>query len=275
MKHTANGMKLALLGIVMVLGAGCLQGRSIVQNTPATEILSAGGADDHAPRLDSIVCAEGCTGYTCYFTEGTRNKKALENIQALIFGGFTVDIDSDDDSESIDRYRTYLLDSLSSLEWLDTEPWPSVHRLYWKWTKQQCDRFYIVSKAKRDPAVLYHCDETDSVLVRCADILTKGGDGYVEAVRRLLKEHERAKAARDSVVFDRSYLEHTLSQIDRALDASDSRANARERLFVLLSNHINNKIHNRLGENGTVDFYKYSDDFLRIFDSVKVETEEP
>lgn len=218
---------------------------------------------------------EGCSQYTCYFDKGTRNKKALEHIQSVIFGYFDTEVDSDDDPERIDRYRTRCLDSLSKLEWLDSEPWPTVRRVFLKWSKQQLDRAYIVSMAKRDPAILYHCSETDSVLVRCADILSEGGDGYVDAVRQLSRESEWAKAARDSALFDRSYMEATLARIDRVLSELDSTGNAREHLFVLLSNHINHKIHNRLGKNGTVDFFSYSDDFLRIFDSVKVETEEP
>lgn len=68
------------------------------------------------------------------------------------------------------------------------------------------------------------------------------------------------------------YPERSLSQIDLELSGPDSIERAYARLYQLLSNHINRKIHSRLGKDGTVDFFEYNDAFLKLFDSVKVET---
>lgn len=280
MKHIATGIICSLLLAATVFCTGCPRRSSSAGESSATETTCVEVADDCRQQtdanLDSIVCGEGCSEYTCYFTTGTCNKKALEHIRAVIFVGFAVvDVDSGDEPASIDRYRTHYLDSLSALEWLDGEPWISMRKLFLDWSEQQLERYYIVSKAKRDPAILYHCSEADSVLVGCADILTGDMSRFVDRVRCFWKAHERAKAVQDSTVFNKDDLHRTLAQIDNVLGESDSTYCARERLFQLLSNHINHKIHNRLGKNGTVDFFSYSDDFLRIFDSVRVETWEP
>lgn len=266
MKYIQNGIAVCLLLASVVFCTGCPQRQTVAGEVAVTEAVLG---------VDSIVCYEGCAEYTCYFAAGSQNKKVLENIRSVIFGGFDIEVDSDDSPEEIDRYRKRYLDSLSRLEWLDSEPWPALHSLYMKWSQQQLERYYIVSSARRNPAILSHCSETDSVLVRCEGILTRGGDGFVGAVRQLWTESEYAKAARDSVAFDRSYLERTFERIDEVLSDPDSVSRAREHLSVLLSNHINQKIHDRLGKNGTVDFYSYADDFFRIFDNVKVVEEEP
>lgn len=229
------------------------------------------------PRIDSIVFGEGCSEYTCYFTAGTIDRKALGHIRTVVFDTPLCDADFGNcpDYDQAERYRRQILDSLSSLEWLDCESWISLRNLFLAWSEQQLDRSYIVYRAESDPAYLYDCSETDSILVRCGDILIEGGDRYVDRVRSLWKEIVFSNAAADSVRFDRSYLDWTLAHIEECLSDSDSTCNARERLFQLLSNHINGKIHRRLGKDGTVDFSAYGDDFFHIFDSVRVETYEP
>lgn len=233
-----------------------------------------------APGPDSIELSEGCDVYTCYFTAGTRNRKALEHIRDIIRGAGGPLIEEYDPSVSpayIDGERALLLDSVSSLEWPETEPWPTVRSLYLAWWEQQLERQWIVYMAKRDPASLCDCSETDWVLERCAVILANGGVDR-EAVRFLKKEiaaMEYAEmAARDNVVRDSRFYKMLLA-IYSSIDQSVDREDPRELLFTTLSNHINAKIHKRLGKNGDVDFFVYKDDFLRLFDSVRVETFEP
>lgn len=50
---------------------------------------------------------------------------------------------------------------------------------------------------------------------------------------------------------------------------------SRDGLLRLAGNHINRKIHRRLGRAGTVDFNVYNRDFLELFDSVRIESWEP
>ncbi len=64
-------------------------------------------------------------------------------------------------------------------------------------------------------------------------------------------------------------------RIERVTSGPDSLARARDRLFQLMSNHLNRKIHSRLSDDGTVDFNVYNRDFLELFDSVKIESWEP
>ncbi|WP_418992681.1 hypothetical protein [Alistipes sp.] len=264
------------LTLLALCASGCRSGRTA----------SAGSAPSAAPavavrsevsRLDSIVCAEACCEYTCYYAAGSRNPKALEHLRAILFESYLVDVDFDDcaDASGADRLRHRLLDSLRSLEWLDGEPWTAVHALYLAWSEQQLEREYIVYRAERDPAYLYDCPRSDSLLVRSADILTRSGNRFVGKVRELLRADERAKFERDSVTFDRAYLAYTLSRIDALLTAPDSIRNARELLFQRVSNHLNDGIHRRLGQDGTVDFSIYIPEFLQLFDSVKVESWEP
>lgn len=229
------------------------------------------------PRTDSIVCGEGCTEYTCYFAGDRLDKEALGHIALLLFDGFAwyTDFEKYPDAEHADRARRQALDSLSSLAWLDREPWPEVRGLFLAWSAQQLERNYIVYRSRRDPYFLYECSEADSTIMRCADLLTRQDEQPVERIRRFLKANELEKAARDSVAFDKTYLDYTLHRIDEVLAQPDSLRQAVDRVFQTLSNHINRKIHARLSKEGTVDFTRYTDDFLALFDSVKVETWEP
>lgn len=163
------------------------------------------------------------------------------------------------DAEEVEFFRGRVLDSLSALAWLDGEPWGAMRELFLKWAEQQLERHYIVYKSREESSYLYDCSETDSVLIRIADIMTRSGDRYTDEVRHLWVE----------------YPERSLSQIDLELSGPDSIERAYARLYQLLSNHINRKIHSRLGKDGTVDFFEYNDAFLKLFDSVKVETWEP
>ncbi len=38
------------------------------------------------PRTDSVACEDGCTEYTCYFTEGQLDKETLRHVGALLSG---------------------------------------------------------------------------------------------------------------------------------------------------------------------------------------------
>lgn len=232
---------------------------------------------DDRPVTDSIVCGESCTEYTCYFTSDRLDKEALRNIRTLIFDGFAwyTDFQKHPDANSADLARRQALDSLSSLAWLRTEPWPEVRDLFLAWSEQQLERNYIVYRSRRDPYFLYECSETDPTIERCADLLTRQEEGRVGRIRQFLKANELEKAARDSVAFDKTYLDYTLRHIDEVLARPDSLHQAVDRVFQTISNHINRKIHARLSEDGTVDFTRYTDDFLALFDSVKVETWEP
>lgn len=225
------------------------------------------------PCIDSLLCGEGCAEYTCYFVAGSRNLRALDHVRSIVFEGSQIyaPYESCADTQSADRLRLRILDSLCSLDWLEGEPWAAVQELYLAWSEQQLEREYIVYRAERDPAYLYDCPRTDSVLVRCADILIQSGDRFVDEVRDFLRASERARFERDSATFDRDYLKYSLARIDGLSGETD----ARERLFQLVSNHLNHGIHQRLGKDGTVDFYTYIPDFLQLFDSVKVETWEP
>lgn len=234
-------------------------------------------ATDDGPVADSIVCGESCTEYTCYFTGDRLGKEALANIKTLLFNesAWYTNFEEYPDAESADLARRQALDSLSSLAWLDSEPWPEVRELFLAWSAQQLERNYIVYRSRRDPYFLYECSETDSTIVRCADLLTRQEEGRVERIRQFLKANELEKAARDSMVFDKTYLDYALRHIDEVLARPDSLRQAVDRVFQTLSNHINRKIHARLSKEGTVDFTRYTEDFLALFDSVKVETWEP
>lgn len=268
-----------LLLLPVMLCTGC-PAKHAAPDAAATAVSAVAGRPlptDETPRTDSIVCEDGCTEYTCYFTEDRLDRNALQNIRTVLFGySWTyMDFESCPDIESVDRRHKRTLDSLASLAWLDGEPWPAMRKLFLEWSEQQMERNYIVYRGRRDPYFLYECSEKDSTTVQCADLLTKEEERRVEKIRQFLKANEYAKAARNSAAFDRSYLDYTLNLIDRRLAQPDSLYQAVEHVFQTLSNHINHKIHTRLGEDGTVDFNKYTDDFLAIFDSVKIETWEP
>lgn len=270
---------------VLTLCTGCRGGRPAPANAERAESIALPELDqtgtdgtetldrDEIPHIDSLLCGEECAEYTCYFVAGSRNLQALEHVRSIVFDGSLVDIDYEScaDTQSANRLRTHLLDSLRALDWLEGEPWTAVRELYLAWSEQQLERNYIVYRAGLDPAYLLDCPRTDSVLVRCADLLSLDGDRFVDEVRDFLSASERAKFERDSVTFDRDYLKYSLSRIEGLFDETA----ARERLFQLLSNHLNHEIHRRLGKDGTVDFYTYIPDFLQLFDSVKVETWEP
>lgn len=275
---------LPLLAVLLL--AGCM-GRSSGPGASRPGAAPAAGPCDtpvsvHAPvapvkaAVDSIVCFEGCDEYTCYFAAGSLDRAALDNIRRIIFESplFNVSLEACADTQEADCLRARALDSLAGLAWLGGEPWERMRALFGAWVGQQLERDYTLCHARRDPDWLYTCTERDSVVTRCADILTHGGSRFVGEVRCLLREAERAKAAADSLYY-RSYLAYALTQLEQELSAPDSVRNARERLFQLLSNHLNHKIHARLGEDGTVDFNRFGADFLRLFDSVKVESWEP
>lgn len=270
---------------VLTLCTGCRGGRPAPAKAESAESAALPERDATCPDedetsdlsdeafVDSLFCGEGCTEYTCYFVAGSRNLQALDHVRSIVFDGSLVDIDYEScaDTLSADRLRIHVLDSLRTLDWLGGEPWTAVRELYLAWSEQQLERNYIVYRAGLDPAYLLDCPRTDSVLVRCADLLSLEGDRFVDEVRDFLSASERARFERDSTTFDRSYLEYSLARIDGLFDETA----ARERLFQLLSNHLNHEIHRRLGKDGTVDFYTYIPDFLQLFDSVKVETWEP
>lgn len=244
-----------LLVAMLVFGAGCT-GRSSQSSFRSQDPVLI-----EAKRVDSIVFEEGCTEYTGYFASGSLNRSAVENVRRVIFDGpvIFVNFDRCTDAEDVEFFRGRVLDSLSALAWLDGEPWGAMRELFLKWAEQQLERHYIVYKSREESSYLYDCSETDSVLIRIADIMTRSGDRYTDEVRHLWVE----------------YPERSLSQIDLELSGPDSIERAYARLYQLLSNHINRKIHSRLGKDGTVDFFEYNDAFLKLFDSVKVETWEP
>lgn len=148
---------------------------------------------DDRPVTDSIVCGESCTEYTCYFTGDRLDKEALRNIRTLIFDGFAwyTDFQKHPDANSADLARRQALDSLSSLAWLRTEPWPEVRDLFLAWSEQQLERNYIVYRSRRDPYFLYECSETDPTIERCADLLTRQEEGRVGRIPAV-SQSERA-----------------------------------------------------------------------------------
>jgi hypothetical protein len=246
--------------LVAALLTGCLGGgRGTTAGEDSAGTAPLFGLD--APRVDSLVFEEGCTEYTAYFVAGGLDREAVEPIRRIIFESSVVrtDFDRCADDAAAARHRAELLDSVRSLRWLGGEPWRSMRTLFLAWAGQQIERAFIVSCSERDPSMLYACSETDSVLVRCADILTGDPHHLTEEVRRLWRESPYA----------------TWERIERVTSGPDSLARARDRLFQLMSNHLNRKIHSRLSEDGTVDFNVYNRDFLELFDSVKIESWEP
>lgn len=268
---------LALLAVLLFIGCG---GRTARTNDSVSVAVAAPVPQHDAQlgvRMDSMVFGEGCEEYTGYFREGSLDRKAAYNIRRVIFDTPVTFTRFGDCTDTVcaGRYRAQLLDSIKALAWLDTEPWVAMGELFRAWSEQQFNRDYIVFRTRQDPFFLYECNETDSVLVRCADILTRSGDRFVDEVRRYWQAGERAKAARDSITYDRELMEYIFARIAEKLQGTDSTYNAAEFMFQTVSNHINNKIHKRLGREGTVDFNVYADDFIRLFDSVKLETWEP
>ena len=126
------------------------------------------------------------------------------------------------------------------LRGLTREPWGAMRELFLKWAEQQLERHYIVYKSREESSYLYDCSETDSVLIRIADIMTRSGDRYTDEVRHLWVE----------------YPERSLSQIDLELSGPDGIERAYARLYQLLSNHINRKIHSRLGKRRNSRFFR-------------------
>ncbi|MCM1301597.1 MAG: hypothetical protein NC250_06330 [Alistipes senegalensis] len=181
-----------------------------------------------------------------------------------------VPLDGCTDCDAARRLQVHALDSLRSLAWLDGELWTEMRALFLEWAERQFDRDYIVFRSRREPAFLYDCSECDSVIRHCADVLTGPADRFVDEVRRYWKAQGRTLFARDS-----NSLNNHLAYVDARLNTPDSLREAREALFRLLSNHLNHRIHQRLGTNGAVDFGIYESAFLQSFDSVHVETWEP
>lgn len=211
---------------------------------------------------DSLSFSDECSDYVCYFAAGSRSREALENIRRIIFEPpvCNVRLDGCADFAAAEHLQAHALDSLERMEWLDGEPWTGMRDLFLAWARLQFERDYVVFRGRRDPAWLLECGMRDSVVLRCADILMRSGANYVEQVRRLWLESPEGPLAR-------------IGELSRP----DSLERASYRLSWLLSNHLDRRIHARLGNaGGRVDFGVFRGEFLRLFDSVHVETwEEP
>lgn len=253
--------KTLLLAILASCVVGCMR-----QRTPAAPVsveepaLTAAVAPEAAGTVDSLHFECDCAEYTCYFAAGSLNRAALETVRRIVFDSpvCNVRLDTCTTHERAERLLARTRDSLVTLAWPDGAPWPEVRALFEAWAVRQLERDRIVYLAHSDPDYLLRCPETDSMLARCAAII-RSGDGYVGQVRSLWRESK--------------YAIHGGSETEPT--GADSLRHARRMLLQLLSNHINEKIHQRLGDNGTVDFCRNEKDFLRLFDSVRVESWEP
>lgn len=210
--------------------------------------------------VDSIRFEEGCAEYTCYFAAGRWSHAALETVRRILFDSPVCNVRLDERlaPEQAERPLRQASDSLAALPWPDAEPLQALRGLFGAWADQQLERDRIVHRAHYDPEYLLRCSESDSLLTRCAAII-RSGEEYVGQVRRLWRE-AGVRIAGDA---------------EDELAGPDSLRHAKKRLLQLLSNHINHKIHTRLGDDGRVDFGRYADDFFRLFDSVRVESWEP
>lgn len=210
--------------------------------------------------VDSIRFEEGCTEYTCYFAAGGLPRAALQTVRRILFDSPVCNVALDERlaPEQAERLLQRARDSLAALPWPDTERLQAMRKQFDAWADQQLERDRIVHRAHYDPEYLLRCPESDSLLARCAAIIRSGGQ-YVGQVRRLWREAGP----------------RTAGDAEEELAGADSVRHAKKRLLQLLSNHINRKIHTRLGDDGTVDFSRYADDFFRLFDSVRVESWEP
>ncbi len=212
------------------------------------------------PSVDSICWESDCSEYTCYFAAGLLHRAALETVRRIVFDSpvYNVPLDESLAPEQAERLLAQARDSLATLPWPDGERWQVLRERFDAWADQQLERDRIIHRAHYDPEYLLRCPESDSMLVRCAAIIRSGGE-YVGQVRRLWREAGL----------------RTAGDVECELAGADSLRYAKKRLLQLLSNHINHKIHLRLGDGGQVDFNRYADDFLRLFDSVRIESWEP
>lgn len=255
---------LALSALLLAGLAGCLRQPKAPASGDGASVCEA-AVSEMAPveavrAVDSLFFEADCAEYTCYFAAGALDRAALETARRILFESPVCNLRLDERIafKRADELLSRARDSLTTLAWPEGEPWPEVRALFEAWAVQQLERDRIVGFAHRDPELLLRCPERDSMLVRCAAIIRSGPD-YVAQVRSLW--HEAGI--------------RTAEPIERELAGADSLSCARKRLLQLLGNHLNRKIHRRLGEEGTVDFGRYTDDFFRLFDSVRVESWEP
>ena len=265
-----------LLSALLAWGLAACTGRQSAgraagpQETPdqteqTEQVVRAPGQTEQASdrahgAVDSIRFEEGCTEYTCYFAAGGASREALQTVRRIVFDTPVCNVALDErlTPEQAERLLQRARDSLAALPWPDAEHLQAMRELFDAWADRQLERDRIVHRAHYDPEYLLRCPESDSLLARCAAIIRSGGQ-YVGQVRRLWREAGV----------------RTAGDVEAELAGPDSLRHARKRLRQLLSNHSNHKIHTRLGDDGTVDFNRYANDFFRLFDSVRVESWEP
>ncbi len=235
------------------------------QTEQTEQVVRAPGQTEQASdrahgAVDSIRFEEGCTEYTCYFAAVGASREALQTVWRIVFDTPVCNVRLDErlTPEQAEPLLLQARDSLAALPWPDAEHLQAMRELFDAWADRQLERDRIVHRAHYDPEYLLRCPESDSLLARCAAIIRSGGQ-YVGQVRRLWREAGV----------------RTAGDVEAELAGPDSLRHARKRLLQLLSNHINHKIHTRLGDDGTVDFNRYANDFFRLFDSVRVESWEP
>lgn len=254
-------MRTALLCALLAWSLAACTRRQPAVRVPGPQA-EAPGQTNRAPAraVDSIRFGEGCTEYTCYFAAGGLSRAALETVRRIVFESPVCNVPLDErlTPEQAERLLARSRDSLAALPWPEGECWQAMRRRFDAWAGQQLERDRIVHRAHYDPEYLLRCPESDSLLTRCAAIIRSGGE-YVGQVRRLWREAGL----------------RTAGDAEAELAGPDSLRHAKKRLSQLLSNHINHKIHLRLGDSGQVGFSRYADDFLRLFDSVRVESWEP
>lgn len=261
-----------LLSALLAWGLAACTGRQPAgpQETPdqteqTEQVVRAPGQTEQASdrvhgAVDSIRFEEGCTEYTCYFAAGGASREALQTVRRIVFDTPVCNVRLDErlTPEQAEPLLLQARDSLAALPWPDAEHLQAMRELFDAWADRQLERDRIVHRAHYDPEYLLRCPESDSLLARCAAIIGSGGQ-YVGQVRRLWREAGV----------------RTAGDVEAELAGPDSLRHAKKRLLQLLSNHINHKIHTRLGDDGTVDFNRYANDFFRLFDSVRVESWEP
>lgn len=223
---------------------------------------------------DSISYHRELSSFTGYYPEDKYDKISLDNWSKILSGfvhSFRTETSHIESAVELEQYYKHMVDSLSKLNKIDSEPLRILYDNYIDWGKRQFKKDIIICKGYEDYRSLYSCDyiQKDSVMIMCVDILVEGGDNFVENTRQFFTElymSDIDKLDRREATSKR----YATGLMKRRLSRRDSTERAVDLLMVrTIGNRINGQIHDEVD-------YKIGDvytmgkrEFDKLFDYVR------